>query len=82
MWVIRTRELGGVPTPPNLRPISRAGTAPGKGLPARDARQRALAGAGSAWQAQAGSAGVGIAARDGQRARATAAGVRSVSARD
>ena len=38
------REPGGVPTPPNLRPFSRAGTAPGKGLPVRDARLRALAG--------------------------------------
>ena len=27
------RELGGVPIPPNLRPASRAGTAPCKGLP-------------------------------------------------
>jgi hypothetical protein len=35
------REPGGVPTPPNLRPISRAGTAPCKGLP-KAARQRAL----------------------------------------
>ena len=34
------REPGGVPTPPNLRPFSRAGTAPCKGLPqaARAAR--------------------------------------------
>ena len=59
MWVILTRELGGVPTPPTLRPISRAGTAPGKGLPARDARMRALAGAVPAWQAQAGAGGCG-----------------------
>ena len=32
------REPGGVPTPPNLRPFSCAGTALGKGLPVRDAR--------------------------------------------
>ena len=40
------RELGGVPTPPNLRPSSRAGAAPGKGLPAARARS-ALAGRGT-----------------------------------
>ena len=34
------RKPGGVPTPPNLRPDSHAGTALGKGLPARDARTR------------------------------------------
>ena len=39
----------------NLRPSRRAGTAPLKGLPARDARRRALARAVPAWQAEAGS---------------------------
>ena len=35
------RKPGGVPTPPNLRPVSRAGTAPCKGLPqAANARER------------------------------------------
>ena len=57
------REPGGVPIPPNLRPISRAGTAPGKGLPVRaasdasalDARGFGVAGSsrfGRAWGAR------------------------------
>ena len=64
------RESGGVPTPPDLRPVSRANPAPGKVLPVRDARMRALAGVDAVWQAQAGSRGRGDAARDGQRAGA------------
>ena len=48
------REPGGVPTPPNLRPLSRAGAAPGKGLPLGARAARPCRG-GRAWQAQAGS---------------------------
>ena len=64
------REPGGVPTPPNLRPFSRAGSARSRAKTAIGGAQRPLTRAGSAWQAEQVQAGVGIAARDGQRARA------------
>jgi hypothetical protein len=60
------RELGGVPSPPNLRAESRAEAAPGKGVN-RAAAHRALAGGRRAWQAQQGSSGWAR-QRDGQRA--------------
>ena len=60
VYSARTRRTKTIHIPPNLRPSSRAGTAPLKGLPDRDATYAsALAGVGSAWQAQAGSRGVG-----------------------
>ena len=67
-------RVGGVPSPPNLRPSSRAGAAPCKGLPAGARISAPLTRAGSAWQAQAGSSGGGDAARDGQRPGGTRRG--------
>ena len=61
------REFGSVPTPPNLRPISRAGATPVKGLPDRATRQRALEVRPRRGRLKQVRAGVGIAARDGQR---------------
>ena len=52
------RELGGVPTPPNLRPISRAGDRTWQGSAARRRAARPCRAA-PAWQAQAGSGGRG-----------------------
>ena len=71
------RELGGVPTPPNLRPFSRAGARAAKGLPPGRGTRAPLQ-PGPAWQAHAGSVGWWSAVRDGQRAGATVAGVRSL----
>ena len=66
----------GVPSPPNLRPVSRAGTAPCKGLP-QTARQRALDARGFGVAGSGRFARVGARCCGGQRAAATAERARS-----